>query len=144
MRRRSKASSKPANARSRKAKTLKAVRRSNSSVASRETEVARFHRERDEALERETATAEVLKVISSSPGELEPVFQTMLENATRICEAKFGIFTLREENAFRVVAIHNAPPAYVELRTREPFIRPGVGTALARALATKQASQLLM
>ena len=60
-------------------------------------------RELSESLQQQTATAEVLRVISSSPGELEPVFQTMLENATRICEAKFGVLSLREGDAFRVV-----------------------------------------
>src|SRR6516165_5750157 len=90
MRRRSRASTKLAKARSRKAKTLKVARRSNSSVATRETEVARFHRERDEALEREAATSEVLRLISKSPDDLELVFRTILEDATRICDAKFG------------------------------------------------------
>src|SRR5262249_34142604 len=61
-------------------------------------------RELSESLEQQTATSEVLKVISSSPGELEPVFQTMLENAIRICEAKLGNLFLREEDAFRAVA----------------------------------------
>jgi class 3 adenylate cyclase/putative methionine-R-sulfoxide reductase with GAF domain len=93
-------------------------------------------------LERETATSQVLRLISKSPGNLELVFRSILENATRICEAKFGFLTLREGDAFRVVAIHNAPPAYVKLRTREPIIRPSTSTALARAMATKQASQI--
>jgi hypothetical protein len=61
-------------------------------------------RERDEALEREAATADVLKVISRSPGQLEPVFEAMLENAVRICKAKFGNLMLREGDAFRVGA----------------------------------------
>ena len=59
-----------------------------------------------ESLEQQTATSEVLKVVSSSPGELEPVFETMLENAVRICDAKFGTLQLREDGAFRVVAMH--------------------------------------
>src|SRR5262249_49171509 len=67
-----------------------------------------------ESLEQQTATSEVLGVISSSPGELEPVFKTMLENATRICEAKFGTLYLCDADAFRVVAMHNTPRAYAE------------------------------
>ena len=63
-----------------------------------------------ESLEQQTATSEVLKVISSSPGELEPVFQTMLENATRICDAKFGVLFRSEGEALRAVALHGAPP----------------------------------
>ena len=78
-------------------------------------------RELTEALEQQTATSEVLSVISSSPGELEPVFQAMLENAMRICEAKFGTLVLyRGRRLFRVVAMHGAPPAIAELRQREP------------------------
>jgi GAF domain-containing protein len=141
MRRRSRASSKLANARSRKAKTLKAARHSSSSLADQETEVARFRRERDEALERETATSQVLRLISKSPGNLELVFRSIVENATRICEAKFGVLTLSEGDAFRHVAIHNAPEAYIELRKREPLIRAIPGTALAHAVGTKRASQ---
>src|SRR4029434_7694026 len=67
-----------------------------------------------EALEQQTATSEVLKVISSSPGELEPVFQAILSNATRICDAKFGALLLCEGQAFRTAALHNAPPAFAE------------------------------
>src|SRR5262249_50899425 len=90
-----------------------------------------------EALEQQTATAEVLRVISSSPGELKPVFESMLANATRICAAKIGTLYLREEGGFRTVATHNAPPAYVEARTRE-LIRPPPDTMLGRLAATKQ------
>src|SRR6516165_5395591 len=105
-------------------------------------ENTRLLNELRDSLERQTGAANVLAAISKSPGDLEPVFQAILENATRICEAKFGFLTLREGDAFRVVAIHNAPPAYVKLRTREPIIRPSTSTALARAMATKQASQI--
>jgi class 3 adenylate cyclase/putative methionine-R-sulfoxide reductase with GAF domain len=98
--------------------------RRRSFAAGKETNVARLTRERDEALERQIATSEVLKVISSSPGELEPVFKAMLENATRICEAKFGTMWLREGDAFRAVALHNAPSAYEERRRRNRLLRP--------------------
>jgi GAF domain-containing protein len=71
-----------------------------------------------ESLEQQTATAEVLRVISSSPSELRPVFQTMLANATRLCEAKFGILDIYENGAFRTVAMHNVPQEFAELRRR--------------------------
>ena len=83
------------------------------------------------------ATSEVLGVISSSPGELEPVFQAMLGNAVRICGAKFGLLYLCDGDAFRAVAFHNAPPAFVEERKRAP-IRPGPNTGLGRVARTKQ------
>ena len=72
-----------------------------------------------EALEQQTATSEVLQVISSSPGELEPVFQTMLENATRICEASFGTLLLYDGDAFRNVALHNAPQEPMGMRNMQ-------------------------
>ena len=66
------------------------------------------------------------------------MFEAMLANAMRICEAKFGTMFLREGDAFRTVALHNAPPAYVELRTRNPVIHPHPSTALSRLVATRQ------
>ena len=74
-------------------------------------ENTRLLNELRESLQQQTATADVLKVISRSPGELEPVFEAMLENAVRICEAKFGSFALIEGNTYRRVALHNAPKA---------------------------------
>ena len=91
-----------------------------------------------ESLEQQTATAEVLKVISSSPGELEPVFQSMLENATRICGANFGNLLLAEGDAFRTVALHGAPKAFAEERNREPIIRPPPGSDLDQLRKTKK------
>ena len=58
------------------------------------------------------ATAEVLRVISASPGNLEPVFQAILQSATQICHAQFGTLNLYEGGAFRTVALHNPPPQY--------------------------------
>jgi two-component system NtrC family sensor kinase len=95
-----------------------------------------------ESLEQQTATSEVLQVISASPGELEPVFETMLANATRICSAKFGLLLLSEGDAFRTVAMHGAPLAFAEARRREPVIRPAPDTASGRAAATKQPVQI--
>jgi len=77
-------------------------------------------RELSEALERQTATSEVLQVISSSPGTLEPVFETILANATRICEAAFGSMLLVEGDEFRRVALHNAPREFAEFSEKTP------------------------
>ncbi len=98
-------------------------------------ENARLFEEVRESLDQLTATSEVLKVISASPGDLQPVFQAILQNAVRICDASFGTLPLYEGDAFRIVAMHNAPRRYDELRRREPVIRPA---ALMRVAATKQ------
>ncbi len=103
----------------------------------RTRELAETRKALAEALEQQTATAEVLQVISKSSGGLEPVFQAMLANAVRICEAKIGTLYIREGDGFRTVAAHNAPPAYVEARTRE-LIRPPPDATLGRVAATKQ------
>ena len=101
-------------------------------------ENTRLLRELRESLQQQTATSEVLQVISSSPGELEPVFQAMLENATRICEAKFGNFLLYDGNELRVVAMHGAPVGWAELRGRDPAVRPWPNNPLGRIVKTKQ------
>ena len=96
-----------------------------------------------EALEQQTATSEVLRVISSSPGELEPVFNAMLENATRICGAKFGNLWLREGDNFRVAAIYGAPPAYREYMHREPLVvAPDEQSAMGLVASRKQVVQI--
>ena len=76
-------------------------------------------------------------MISSSPGELQPVFAAMLENATRVCGSKFGTLYLREGDAFRAVSMHGAPAAYAAARMGE-LISPGAGTGLGRLMQTKQ------
>ena len=98
----------------------------------------RLTRELREAREQQAATSEVLKVISSSPGELEPVFNAMLANATRICEAKFGNLFLYDGETFRTAALYGAPPAWAEARRRDPVIRPGPDTGLGRIAKTKK------
>jgi GAF domain-containing protein len=91
-----------------------------------------------ESLQQQTATADVLKIISSSLGELEPVFQAMLEKAVRLCEAKFGNLLLYEHGVFRNVAMHDPPQAFAELRRRDPVIRPSPLSGLGRIAATKE------
>jgi class 3 adenylate cyclase len=88
-------------------------------------QVAALTRELKESLEQQTATSEVLKVISSSPSELKPVFEAILENATRICEAKFGNLFLYADNSFRIAAQKNAPPAYAERWRQRPVLVVG-------------------
>jgi GAF domain-containing protein len=153
MRRRSRAGGETAKTKRHKAvprkrgNALKASVRGNP-PAGEETEVARLTRERDEALERlseaveqQTATSEVLRVISSSPGELQLVFQAILENAIRLCEAKFGSLYLYGKDGLTLVATHDAPPAFVEARGRAP-IQPSPHTALGRVICTKRTAQV--
>src|SRR6516165_5148260 len=140
MRRRSRASSKLAKARSRKAMPK---RRNATTMRAEESESARHRRERDEALERETATSEVLRLISKSPGDLELVFRSILGNATRSCESKFGVLHLYEGGGFRVGATHNAPSAFAQaMAQREPIFRPSPQHPLARVAATKRVVQI--
>jgi signal transduction histidine kinase len=163
MRRRSRAGGEPTKAQRRKTATrksrtaAKAVRSRNSSAAHEERKVARLIRERDEALQRQsttaientrllnelresveqqTATSEVLEVISSSPGDLQPVFAIMLENAVRICDARFGNIYRWDGDAVHLVATHNTPPAFAEARGRSP-LRPDLKTPFGRMIATK-------
>ena len=105
-------------------------------------EVQARTRELSELLEQQTATSEVLKVISSSPGELEPVFETMLANATQICGAEFGLLYRSEGDLFRTVSLYGAPPAFAEQRRLNPMLRPSPGTALGRVAATKEMVQI--
>ena len=146
MRRHSTTSRKPAKARHRK--TTKPNRANPAKVArsafapSQDSKVARLTRERDEALRQQAATSEVLRVISSSPGELQPVFQAMLANALRICEAKFGLTFRRVGDTFQVTSLEAVSPdfakAIAEREKREPLLRPGPLTPLGRVATTKK------
>ena len=95
-----------------------------------------------EALEQQTATAEVLQVISSSPGELEPAFQAMLENATRICEAKFATLLQYQDGKFLMSAGLNTPPALTELNRKRGAFVPVAGSVLDRVMQTKAVAQI--
>lgn len=126
MKRRSRAGGKSAKTQRLKATTpkhspaTKAVRGRVFSSASEETLVARLTHELNEALEQQTATSEILQVISSSPGDLQRVFETMLAEAVRICDAKFGNIFRRDSEGMHLVARHNTPPAFAELAAFTP------------------------
>ena len=100
-------------------------------------EVQARTRDLSEALEQQTATADVLRLISTSPGELQPVFSAMLENALQICEAKFGLLYRYSDDAFVARAMVGAPPALVDALLDKPFV-PGPAVPLGRLLRTKQ------
>jgi two-component system, NtrC family, sensor kinase len=111
--------------------------------SSKDKEIARLARELAEALEQQTATSEVLQVISSSSGALEPVFQAMLANATRICAASYGIMFLCEENALRTAAVHGAlPVAYTEQWRSGTLLYPDPELPSSRAVKTRQPVQV--
>jgi signal transduction histidine kinase len=107
-------------------------------LAEAQRQVDEARRQATEALEQQAATSEVLGVISSSPGELQPVFEALLANATRLCEAKFGGLYTYNGTDFRAEAFHNAPTAYVEARMRDPLLRPPPDGPLGRVAMTKE------
>ena len=100
-------------------------------------------RELSESLEQQTATSEVLEVVSRSPGDLEPVFAAMLENAVRICDAKFGNIHRWDGDTAHLVATHKTPPAFAEARRRLSAFRPGPNTGIGRMVATKTVTQIV-
>jgi GAF domain-containing protein len=104
-------------------------------------ENARLLNELRQSLEQQTATADVLQVISNSPGDLEPVFSTMLEKAVGICDAQFGILYLREADGLRLISAHNVPPAFAEAHGRAPF-RPAPHGMLDAVMRTGRAVHL--
>jgi hypothetical protein len=144
MRQRSRAGGKPAKSQRRKTITPKrrnapkAVRQRSSSAAGKEAKVALFKRERDDALEQQRATSEVLRIISSSPGELKRVFDSMLRNAVRICGAKYGMLSLCNGEEARSVAMYGVGRALVE-KLQGKLRRPAPNTAAGRLMRTKTA-----
>jgi hypothetical protein len=112
----------------------KAVPRSNSSAAE-ETEVARLTCELTDERRQRAATSEVLRLLSGSHGDLNHLFDAILANATNLCQDNFGTLSLREGDAFRIVAVHNVPPGLAELRQREPLVQAG---PLLRMAETKR------
>ena len=145
MRRRSRAGGKPAKSQRRKTTTLerrhasKAVLRGSSSTG-QEAEVVRLTRELHEALKQQTATSEVLGVISSSPGELQPVFEAILANAKRLCEAQFGILYLSDGDMLRFGADVGTPQKFAEFQRQRGVFRPRPGTRLEHVMLTKEVS----
>jgi GAF domain-containing protein len=114
----------------------------NSRISDLQEQLKRQASELEEARDERAAIEDVLRIISSSPGELEAVFQAILTNAVRICGANFGDLYLCEADGFRMAASHSAPPVYVEARTREPVLHPPPDTPLGRIAATKQLVQI--
>ena len=148
MKKRSKAGGKPIKGRRRKTpvpkrrNAPKAAARSNSPRTGKAEEFAQLARELGDAIERQTATTEVLQVINSSHGDLQPVFQTMLAKAVRLCQATFGVLWLAEGNRFRSVALHNLPPAFAAARQREPVVYFGPKSGTGRLIEKKQIFQI--
>src|SRR5271169_2408612 len=143
MRRRSRAGGSPSKSRGRRVvapkrrAAPKAPGLRHSAAANQETKAARLARERDEALEQLSAASEILKVISSSPGDLSSVFDAILENATRICEAKFGVLFLFDGEGFRFAADVSTSPELANFLRQRGSFQPTPGGPLERVMQTK-------
>ena len=143
MRRRRTTSRKPAKTRyvratkPKRGKAPPVARRSSSSAADLEKRVAVLARELAEAREQQIASSEALRLISSSPSDLQSVFQSILANTVRVCEAKFGALFRFESDALRLVASFDLPQALMEFLIRAPR-RPNPNAPIMRAVRTKQ------
>jgi two-component system NtrC family sensor kinase len=144
MKRRSRAGPERAKSRRRKTITQKGRGPRNPSAVDDKTQsdVAQLIRERDEALEREKATAEVLRVISNSPGDLEPVFQSILANATRICDASYGNMWLCEGELFRSGGQYGWLPAFEGRFRYGTLFRPGPNIPAVQAITARKPVQV--
>jgi hypothetical protein len=144
MKRRTKARGKAGKSARRKSTTLKrhstspkALPGPRSATIAQETAIARLTRERDEALEQQAATSEVLHIISRSKADLQPIFAAILQNAVRLCDASFGDIYSWERGALHLLASYNSPPAFAEERRRSVTIPASPGSPTALMLATK-------
>ena len=148
MKRRSRAGRKPAKAQLRKAlrpkgqSAPKTLSNRRSAADDLEFEVAQLKRELHEALEQQTATSEVLRIVASSRSELQPVFDAVLANATRLCKAKFGTLYLQEKGGLRLVAAHNMPAAFAKAHS-SIATDPSPGGVLEGAMRTKHPAQIV-
>jgi hypothetical protein len=124
--------------RSKRSAATKPPRNRRSFTPGEDIEVARLTRERDEALEQQAAISEVLRVISASPGKLEPVFQAILEYAVRICDAKYGSLFRYDNETFEATALFGLPPAFDEYQRQHGSFEAPVGSPLDRLLRTKE------
>ena len=125
----------------RRRNAAKVARRRKPSAANATERIALLTRGRDEALAQQAATSEVLEIISSSPGDLAPVFQTILANATRLCEAKFGEIFRFDGAVFCFAARVNTPPDYAEFQSRRGPFQPYPGGGLDQMMRTKGVTQ---
>ena len=114
------------------------VSTANTSTDQSPEQFDRLRRERDEALEQQAATVEVLRTISSSVGKLEPIFETMLRNALRLCGAQFGHMLLFDGEAFTIAAMKDTPAGFAKHLLAEPKLRVYPGSCLAQLVETKK------